>query len=257
MSSIVSAKTTVVKYQKLEIICNQGSIEAYREGKSCLDDTLITQEIYKDAKKADRASEADIVEVFQHKDMSKALDEIIKKGDYQISTAERKKKVEEKRKQIVYYFHKNYMDPKSRLPHPITRIEAALSDIKALRIHPHEPTENQAKQIMKQLRDIIPMKSNAMEGTITVPHAFLGQLQGVVRSSCTVLKEDYTDFGCKMRVAFVASDLEKLLADINRVGKGEVSLEFEMDGDLGLPKEANNKKKGKGGKKKKKGKKKA
>ena len=60
-----------------------------------------------------------------------------------------------------------------------------------------------------------------------------------------------------MRVAFVASDLEKLLADINRVGKGEVSLEFEMDGDLGLPKEANNKKKGKGGKKKKKGKKKA
>ena len=50
MSSIVSAKTTVVKYQKLEIICNQGSIEAYREGKSCLDDTLITQEIYKDAK---------------------------------------------------------------------------------------------------------------------------------------------------------------------------------------------------------------
>ena len=92
MSSIVSAKTTVVKYQKLEIICNQGSIEAYREGKSCLDDTLITQEIYKDAKKADRASEADIVEVFQHKDMSKALDEIIKKGDYQISTAERKKK---------------------------------------------------------------------------------------------------------------------------------------------------------------------
>ena len=77
MSSIVSTKTTVVKYQKLEIICNQGSVEGYRAGKISLDDTLVTREIYKDAKKADRASEADILGVFQHKDMSKALDEII------------------------------------------------------------------------------------------------------------------------------------------------------------------------------------
>ena len=92
MSSIVSTKTTVVKYQKLEIICNQGSVEGYRAGKISLDDTLVTREIYKDAKKADRASEADILGVFQHKDMSKALDEIIKKGNYQLSTAERKKK---------------------------------------------------------------------------------------------------------------------------------------------------------------------
>ena len=256
MSSLVSGKTTVVKYQKLEIICNQGTITSYRDGKSSLDDTVVTQEIFKDAKKADRASDADIMKVFQHKDMSKALDEIIKKGDFQLSTAERKKKVEEMRKQIVYYFHKNYMDPKSKLPHPVTRIEAALSDIKGLRIHPDEPVEQQAKNIMKQLRDIIPMKSNALEGTIVVPHAFLGQSQGIIHSTCKVTKEEYTPVGCKMRVAFVASDLEKLLTDLNRVGKGEIS--FEIDGAGIGQQDATNeattarkgKKKGKGGKKK-------
>ena len=51
MSSLVSGKTTVVKYQKLEIICNQGTITSYRDGKSSLDDTVVTQEIFKDAKK--------------------------------------------------------------------------------------------------------------------------------------------------------------------------------------------------------------
>ena len=256
MSSIVSTKTTVVKYQKLEIICNQGSVEGYRAGKISLDDTLVTRDIYKDAKKADRASEADILGVFQHKDMSKALDEIIKKGNYQLSTAERKKKVEEKRAQITYYFHKNFMDPKTKLPHPLTRIEAALGDIKGLRIHPDEPAEHQAKAIRKQLKDIIPLKSNALEGTIIVPHAFLGQSQGVIHGLCTVTKEEYTGTGCKMRVALVASDLQKLLSELNRVGKGEIN--FELDGGATLQQTASEdnggkkKKKGKGGKKGKK-----
>ena len=256
MSSIVSTKTTVVKYQKLEIICNQGSVEGYRAGKISLDDTLVTRDIYKDAKKADRASEADILGVFQHKDMSKALDEIIKKGNYQLSTAERKKKVEEKRAQITYYFHKNFMDPKTKLPHPLTRIEAALGDIKGLRIHPDEPAEHQAKAIRKQLKDIIPLKSNALEGTIIVPHAFLGQSQGVIHGLCTVTKEEYTGTGCKMRVALVASDLQKLLSELNRVGKGEIN--FELDGGEALQQPVGGenggkkKKKGKGGKKVKK-----
>ena len=158
--------------------------------------------------------------------MSKALDEIIKKGNYQLSTAERKKKVEEKRAQITYYFHKNFMDPKTKLPHPLTRIEAALGDIKGLRIHPDEPAEQQAKTIKKQLKDIIPLKSNALEGTIIVPHAFLGQSQGVIHGLCTVTKEEYTGAGCKMRVALVASDLQKLLSELNRVGE----INFELDG---------------------------
>jgi ribosome maturation protein SDO1 len=188
--------------------------------------------------------------------MSKALDEIIKKGNYQLSTAERKKKVEEKRAQITYYFHKNFMDPKTKLPHPLTRIEAALGDIKGLRIHPDEPAEQQAKAIKKQLKDIIPLKSNALEGTIIVPHAFLGQSQGVIHGLCTVTKEEYTGTGCKMRVALVASDLQKLLSELNRVGKGEIN--FELDGGAMLQQPAGEenggkkKKKGKGGKKVKK-----
>lgn len=238
MSSLVTGKTTVIKYQKLEILCNQGTIESYREGKSSLDDTVISRDIFKDAKKADRASDVDIQAVFKHTDMSKALDEIIKKGSYQLSTAERKKKVEEKKKQIIYYFHKNYMDPKTKLPHPITRIEAALRDIKGLRIHPDEPSERQAKTIMKQLRDIIPMKSNALEGIIVVPHTFLGQSQGVIHSLCKVTKEEYTGVGCKMHVAFVASDLEKMLSELNRIGKGEIS--FEIDGAIAQQSQATN-----------------
>ena len=95
-----------------------------------------------------------------------------------------------------------------------------------------------------------------MEGTIIVPHAFLGQSQGVIHGLCTVSKEEYTGTGCKMRVALVASDLQKLLSELNRVGKGEIN--FELDGGamlqqpVGGENGGKKKKKGKGGKKGKK-----
>ena len=185
--------------------------------------------------------------------MSKALDEIIKKGNYQLSTAKEKRWRKEGTNHLL--LPQNFMDPKTKLPHPLTRIEAALGDIKGLRIHPDEPAEHQAK-IRKQLKDIIPLKSNALEGTIIVPHAFLGQSQGVIHGLCTVSKEEYTGTGCKMRVALVASDLQKLLSELNRVGKGEIN--FELDGGA-MPQQpageengGKKKKKGKGGKKVKK-----
>ena len=41
MSSIVSAKTTVVKYQKLEIICNQGSVGKHALKREQLNVTIV------------------------------------------------------------------------------------------------------------------------------------------------------------------------------------------------------------------------
>jgi ribosome maturation protein SDO1 len=55
---------------------------------------------------------------------------IMEKGEYNLSTAERKEKVEKKRKEIINYIHKYYTDPRSKTAHPVTRIEGALSEIK-------------------------------------------------------------------------------------------------------------------------------
>jgi ribosome maturation protein SDO1 len=48
------------------------------------------------------------------------LKQILIKGDYQESTKERKEKVEQKRKEIVNFIHKYYVDPKTKVPHPVS-----------------------------------------------------------------------------------------------------------------------------------------
>jgi ribosome maturation protein Sdo1 len=55
---------------------------------------------------------------------------ILTDGELQLSAAERKDKVDKRYREIVTYIHKSYADPKSKLPHPVTRIENALEEMK-------------------------------------------------------------------------------------------------------------------------------
>ena len=50
-------------------------------------------------------------------------EQILIKGDLSLNTDQRRKLVEEKKKQISQYINKSFVDPRSHLPHPITRIK--------------------------------------------------------------------------------------------------------------------------------------
>ena len=58
----------------------------------------------------------------------KLLTIILQKGDLNLTTDQRRKMIEEKKKQIVEYIAKTYVDPKTHLPHPPLRIEQAMKD---------------------------------------------------------------------------------------------------------------------------------
>ena len=80
--------------------------------------------------KAEKASAAELESSFGTADEMECAREICKKGDLQLTAAERAEKVAQKRAAILNYLNKYYMDPKSNLPHPIARLDAALDDIK-------------------------------------------------------------------------------------------------------------------------------
>ena len=52
----------------------------------------------------------------------------MKKGELNLTTEQRKKMISEKRKQLVTFIAKTYVDPRSHLPHPPLRIEQAIED---------------------------------------------------------------------------------------------------------------------------------
>jgi len=223
-------KMQVVRYKSgkhsFEIGCKPGAPMQYRAGKLGINNVLETDVVWKDLNKGDRASAADLKEVFRTDNQLECIQRILDEGQIQLTDAERKEALEMRRREIVTYLHKYYVDPKTKYPHPVTRIENALVEIK-YRVDPDLPVEKQVTEIMRNLPTVLPVKKQEMVGFITIPHAHLGQAQGQLKKLATVKHERYIDAGCEFEVAIVPGDYEALLSTLSSACKGEFEIKIE------------------------------
>lgn len=243
---------TICKYKEgkntFEIICNSGSIKPYREGKAKLDDVVVAKEIFFDIKKGTRPKEADLNNSFHTTNIDECLDIIVKKGEYQVSTNERKELVEKKKAQMVEYVHKNFIDPTTKNPHPVTRIENAFSQIKALNINPDVSAEKQVNDLLPKLKDIIMLVKNEMEGYLTIPNKYVGKCQGIVKKYATIVEEKYNADSAMFKIGFLPCDLDVFMSSLNAITHGEHNFEDPSQGAKDI--KNMNTKPGKGGNKK-------
>src|SRR5690606_5633601 len=58
-------------------------------------------------------------EAFGTEVVADVIKKILAEGEFQLTTAERREKVEKKRAEIINYLHKYFVDPKTGHPHPV------------------------------------------------------------------------------------------------------------------------------------------
>src|SRR3989344_1870364 len=102
-----------------------------KQGKQIpLDEVVVTFDVFKDVKKGLHASENDLQKVFLTQEKSAIVKKIIKEGEVQLTQEYRNKLREEKKRMIINLIHRYSINPTNNLPHPLTRIEAALEEAK-------------------------------------------------------------------------------------------------------------------------------
>lgn len=257
----------VVRYKSgktvFEVICKKGTAQKYREGKLGISNTLVSDDVFVGHyQKGDRPSPSDLAAAFKTSDMAACAKYILDNGEISLSQDERKEKVEQRRKEIVNYIHKYYVDPKTKTPHPVTRIENALTTLK---VHPDpdKDFEREVQDIVKALPGILTIKRCDVEATLVIPSAFMGAAEGIVRKHSKVSREKYSGADCVMEISFLPGDYDALVADLSRVTKGNFNIDVigGTPGDTPAPAAAaggaggKGKKGGKGGAPKGKGKK--
>jgi ribosome maturation protein SDO1 len=212
-----------------EVLTKPGTVLKYRKGLLGWDNVLVSDEVFKTASKAEKASAADLKEAFGQEDLQATLKTIVEKGELQLTAAERKEFVEKRRAEVVNYIHKYYVDPKTKTPHPVLRIENALEQLK-VKIDPDQPLERLLADVTKRLPDVLTIKRQDVEGQLSIPHKHMGAVGGVLSKYCQVKSERYTGEGCEMQVSLVPGDYAALIADLNKLTKGEFQLEIEAAG---------------------------
>jgi ribosome maturation protein SDO1 len=154
---------------------------------------------------------------------------IVEKGDVELNANERKEAVEKKRAEIVNYIHKYFVDPKTKTPHPVVRIQNALDTLK-IRVDPDIPAERQVQEITRRLPEVLPVRKQEMEGTISIPHAFLGQAAGIIKKMAQIRGESYTGEGCTYDVTFVPGDYQPLTQELQKLTQGNFQFDVDAQG---------------------------
>jgi ribosome maturation protein SDO1 len=227
----MSDKYTVARITKddehFEILVKPQKALDYRMGKIAgITEVLVTETIFSDANKGTRVSEENLRKAFGTTDALKVAETILKTGTLQMTTEQRRKMAEEKRRQIIDFISRQSVDPKTNLPHPPMRIENAMEQIH-YPIDPFKPVEEQAKDIIKLLRPILPLKMEQVSVGVTIPAQYSARAYGTIKGFGTIKREEWRADGSwhgvlEMPAGLYAPLLEKL-GEITK-GNGEAKI---------------------------------
>ena len=227
----MSEKFTVARLTRenehFEILVKPQKALDYRNGKiSGIAEVLAAEMIFSDANKGTKVSEEVMQKAFKTVDPLKIADEILKKGTLQLTTDQRRKMVEDKKRQVIDFIARQAVDPKTNLPHPPMRIENAMEQIR-YSIDPYKPIEEQAKDIVKMLRPILPLKVEQVVVAVKIPVTYAARAYGTVKTFGTIRREEWRGDGSwygelELPAGSYASLLNKL-GDVTK-GSGEAKI---------------------------------
>ena len=171
---------------RYEILVDPDLVDTWKEDPSSvdLDELLAVNEVWTDSRNGERPTSDALESVFGSNDLQHCVEIILRKGSIQLTTAQRKKMVEEKKLQIINEIATTATDPKTRMPHPRTRIENALEEAR-FSVDPFKSLESQVSDAVKVLKPLIPLQFITMRLAFKIPGSSYGAVNQILRDLVT------------------------------------------------------------------------
>jgi len=186
--------------EKFEILVKPEPALEYKMGKPLgISQLLVIDEVYSDAGKGTRASSEKLEKAFGTEDALKIAEEIMRHGELQLTTDQRRQLVEDKRRQIIAFISRNCIDPRSGTPHPPVRIEQALNQVRYA-VDPFKNADEQAKDVIELLRSLLPIKMEQMRVAVKVFAEHTAKAYGAIKGYGTITREEWQADGALVAV---------------------------------------------------------
>ena len=197
--------------ERFEILVDPDLASEFKRGKDVpLEEILAVEEIFKDVKKGDKASEESMNKAFSSTDPLEAAALILKKGQVQLTAQQRKEMLEEKRKKIIAKITREAINPQTKLPHPARRIEKAMEEAK-VHIDPFKSVDEQVNIVLKAIRVKIPIRFEHVDIAVRIPGDYAGKVYSVISDFGKTKKEEWQKDGSLITVVEVPGGLQESL----------------------------------------------
>lgn len=215
----------ILENDKFEILVKPDPALEYKLGKRAdIAAVLVSDEIYSDANKGSRASSEKLRKHFKTTDVTDIARQILSRGELNLTTDQRRKMIEEKKKQIIQYINRSFVDPKTHIPHPPLRIESAIDKARVI-IDPFKRTEDQANVVVEVLRRILPLKSEVSRLSVTVPSQFSAQSYSVFKATGNLKGEQWlADGSLKVIIEMNAGMKASFIDRIGSITRGSANI---------------------------------
>jgi len=221
----------VIKYESkgehFEILVDPDAALDMKLGKPVsIDKVLISDTIYKDSRRGLRASESSLKKVFGTTDSRRVAELMIRNGEVPLTAEQRKKLLDEKRRQIVEWISRNCIDTRTRAPVPPQRVELAMQQADVT-IDPFKPVEEQVNDVIKSLQRSLPIKVAVAVFELKVPAEYAQKVKSHVMHMGRVVKETYDSEGnLLLELEAPAGMQDSILSKANEIthGNSEIRL---------------------------------
>ncbi len=208
--------------ERYEILVDPDLSYQYRIGqKKELNNVLTVEEIFKSFKKGERHTSSALQKAFGTTDVFAIAERIVKNGELALTTDQKRKMLEEKKKQILAILARECIDPRTGAPHTMLRLEQALEESRA-HVDGFKDAAEQLDDIVKAMRPIIPMKFEHVKVAVKVPPAHAQRIYGMLKGY-GIQKEEWARDGSLIVVIEMPAGMQGEFYDrLNKATQGSV-----------------------------------
>jgi len=194
----------------------------YKTGqKQDLNNLLVVEEVFEDARKGERHTEQVLKKAFQTTDILKIAEVILNKGEVPLTTEQKKKLLDEKTKKIIAILARECIDPRTGSPHPPQRIEKAMGEAR-VHIDAFKSAEAQIEDVLKALRLILPLKFEKIRIAVRLPAEYAQKAYGALKEF-NLQKEEWQQNGSLIAVVEMPAGMQgDFYNRINKMTSGNV-----------------------------------
>lgn len=211
---------------KFEVLVDPDLAYEVKHGKEvALDKLLAADEIFKDSNSGDIQSVENVKKAFQTNELKDVVYKIIKDGEVQLTTEQRRAILERKKNEVISFISRNAMNPQTKTPHPPIRIQNAMEQAK-VHVDAFKSTEEQVEEIVKAIRHIIPISVEKVHFAVKVPSQYAGRASSIIHKF-EIKKEDWLNDGSLAAEFFLPVGMKQdLINDLNSITHGEVAVKI-------------------------------
>lgn len=212
----------VVSGQRFEILVDPQKALEFKKGMNVdMNEILAYPVIYKDVRSTEAVATQDLQKIFGTTDAFKIAAKIIREGELQLTTEQRRQMVEQKRNQIVAIIAKKAINPQTNTPHPPQRILNAIEKT-GINIDPFVDAELQVDKVLKEIKVLLPIKFQKILFQIKIPALYSGKSYSILKGIGTLQQEQWLNDGSlQVNIEVLAGVQEELFQKISSLTHGE------------------------------------